>query len=75
MKRLNVPSKGVSMKIRIEINKEALVGLIADHINEQMGDGDFGFNLQDIKIETKSRQSYRSEWESADFRAVLETNW
>ena len=60
------------MKIRIEITKDALIGLVADHIEKQMGD--IGFNLSDIKIETRSKQNYRSEWESADFRAVLETN-
>jgi len=58
------------MRILIEIDKATLIGLVANYIEAQMGD--IHFNIDDIKIETRSKQNYRSEWEVADFRAVLE---
>ena len=60
------------MKIQITIDKRTLVGLVCGYIEKQMGD--IGFKVSDVKIETKSKQNYSSEWEIADFRAVLETD-
>ena len=57
------------MKVTIYITKEELKKLVINHIEQKL-QGDFDPNH--IKIETKSTQNYKSEWESADFRAIYE---
>ena len=58
------------MKIRIEIDADKLRRLVSDYIESVAGD--IPFSANDVRIEVKSRQNYRSEWESADFRAVID---
>ncbi|MGH9966558.1 MAG: hypothetical protein ACREBG_01825 [Pyrinomonadaceae bacterium] len=57
------------MKVRIEVSAEDLKSLVLKHIRN------LGISVSDlgsIKIETKSKQNYKAEWESADFCATYE---
>lgn len=58
------------MKLDIEINERVLKQLVLEHIKSKLGDN-LEIGLDDIKIETKSKQNYRSEWEESAFRATL----
>lgn len=60
------------MKLRIEIDEKTLKGLIQDYLNDQLGA--LNVRMEDVVIQTKSKQNYKSEWESAAFRAILEVN-
>ena len=46
-----------------------LEALVKDKLREKFGDS---FNQSNLKIETKSAQNYKSEWEQADYRAFYE---
>jgi hypothetical protein len=58
------------MKIHIEINEKELKDLVYQRISEILEGG--AVAKSQIRIEVKSKQNYNSEWESADFRAVIE---
>lgn len=58
------------MKVHIELSEKELRSLILSYIQEKMGDATI--KMEDIKIETKSTQNYKSEWENAAFRAIYE---
>ena len=60
------------MKIRIEITNAELTSLIMEHLSEKLG-SQFDPIRDDVRIEVKSKQNYKSEWESADFRAIYES--
>lgn len=61
------------MKLRIEVTQEELKQLVYDRMAQLLGE--VPFDPKDVKIETKSQQNYRSEWESnAGFRAVIEVS-
>ena len=55
------------MKIDIVLSEKDLQELVKEKI-ESMIDKDI--NSYDIKIEVKSKQNYKAEWESAAFRAT-----
>lgn len=55
--------------IRIEINEHALKTLVRNHLQEKLGN--ISLEDSDIDIQVKSKQNYRSEWEKAEFRAVV----
>jgi len=55
------------MKVEIELTEEDVKKLVLAEI--QRKSGDINLKLEDIKIEVKSKQNYKSEWEPADFRA------
>ncbi len=57
--------------MRIEISASDLKKLVLDYLREQLSEE---LNVENVKIETKSKQNYRSEWEQADFRCVYESN-
>lgn len=57
------------MKITVEIDEKMLRQLVLDRLSTML---EVPFKPEDVKIETKSKQNYRSEWESAAFRARLE---
>ncbi len=59
------------MKLRIEISDKDLKKLVVSYLNEQLGRD---LKLENVRIETKSKQNYKSEWEQADFRCVYESN-
>lgn len=54
--------------IKIEIDESTLKKLIKQYLEDQIGTS---IDEKDIKIETKSKQNYSSEWESAAFRASI----
>jgi hypothetical protein len=56
------------MKINIELNEDDLRSLILNHLQSRLGDINIDFSK--IKIEVKSKQNYKSEWEVAAFRAI-----
>lgn len=58
------------MKIEIEIDEKRLRELVLDEIHDKLGS--IAFTPDDVKIEVKSKQNYRSEWEPAKFRARIE---
>ena len=58
------------MKIHIEIDEERLRQLILEDLQSQLGE--LPIQLQNIVIEVKSAQNYRSEWEVAKFRAIYD---
>ena len=58
------------MKIHCEITEATLKQLIYSYMRQQLGDAGDNLRMQDIKIEVKSKQNYKSEWEQADFRAT-----
>ena len=64
----------MAMKVRIEINESTLRGIVQDYLCKQFESGSFIVKQADIRIEVKSKQNYKSEWESAGFRAVLEVD-
>lgn len=59
----------VSAKIQIEIDETTLKRLVRDYLGRQIG---AEISEKDIIIETKSKQNYKSEWESAAFRARVD---
>lgn len=59
------------MKIRIELGAEVLKELVQKHLNQMLGD--LSPETHDVRIEVKSKQNYKSEWEDAEFRAVYES--
>lgn len=59
------------MNLRIEINEQDLKSLVAVFIQEQTGQS---VSVENIKIEVKSKQNYKSEWEEAAFKAVYTKN-
>lgn len=57
------------MKIQVELDEAVLKTLVVGYLKEKLGE--IHFTEEDVKIQTKSKQNHRSEWESAAFRAVL----
>lgn len=57
------------MTIRVELTTEDLKRLVAEDIQKRVNTE---VNPKDIRIETKSTQNYKAEWETAVFRAVFE---
>lgn len=56
-------------KIEIEYDESALRELVLKDLQRTMPNVDFADS--DIKIEVKSKQNFRSEWEPASFRATV----
>jgi len=54
------------MKINIEFDEDELTRLIINKLEDILN---VTLTPEDIKIEVKSTQNYRSEWEKAKFRA------
>lgn len=57
--------------ITIEIDQRVLIDLVCSYIQEKTGNT---IEPSCVKIETKSKQNYRSEWERADFRATYSSS-
>lgn len=58
------------MKISVVIDASELRELVLAHLRAKLGD--VKLEARDVRIEVKSNQNYRAEWESAAFRAVVE---
>ena len=59
------------MKVKIELTTEDLKELVLNHLIDVLpADAD----PKAVRIEVKSKQNYKSEWESGEFRAVYEKN-
>jgi hypothetical protein len=58
------------MKLRIELTQDDLKRLVYTELESRLGD--FPLKPEHIKIETRSKQNYKSEWETAEYRAVYE---
>lgn len=56
------------MIVRIELSEKELRALVAQHLRDLLGD--IAPRQDDVRIEVKSKQNYKSEWEEAEFRAV-----
>lgn len=59
----------MSAKVQIEIDEATLKRLVHQYLERQVG---VSLEEKDIVIETKSKQNYKSEWESAAFRARVD---
>jgi hypothetical protein len=57
------------MKLTVTITREELKKIVVDKIKERFN-GDI--DPIHVQIETKSTQNYKSEWETADFRATYQ---
>ena len=58
------------MTVRIELSEVELRVLVKEHLANKLGD--IPLEDRDISIQVKSKQNYKSEWETAAFRAVVE---
>ena len=56
-------------RVNIEIDEATLKGLICDHLSKILGSE---VVEKDVKIQVKSKQNYRAEWETAQFRAWVD---
>lgn len=57
------------MNIEITLTEFDLKRLVADELQRRLGDTPLEAN--EVKIEVKSTQNYKSEWETANFRARI----
>jgi len=60
------------MKITIEMNEVALRDLVVNKLKSMLGTVEL--DEKKLRIEVKSKQNYKSEWEEAAFRAVYESH-
>jgi len=58
----------MAAQINILVDEETLRNLVHRWLCEQIG---AEIDIKDIKIEVKSNQNYKSEWEQASFRATV----
>jgi hypothetical protein len=58
------------MQIDIELTEQDLKKLVVEELRARLGDK-FSLTEKDVAIETKSKQNYKSEWETAAFRAKI----
>jgi restriction endonuclease Mrr len=58
------------MKIRVEINESQVKKLILDYLDNVLSVNTL--KSEDVIIEVKSKQNYKSEWEVANFRVTYE---
>lgn len=59
------------MKLSVTVDETELKNLVITHMREKLGNLDL--DEKQVRIETKSAQNWKSEWESgAGFRATYE---
>jgi len=54
------------MQVNVEMNEKDIRDAISDWIRKEVG---VSIYPQQVKIQVKSKQNYKSEWEEAAFRA------
>ncbi len=59
------------MKLKIEIDEATVKQLVLKYIQDKLGNVEL--IEKQVRIETKSKQNYRSEWEVAAYRAVYDS--
>ena len=59
------------MNITIEIDEQALKQLVVNELERRLGE--IIVCKEDVCIQVKSKQNYKSEWETASFRAVYKS--
>jgi len=57
------------MKIRAQLNSQEIYEAIAVYIGNKTG---ISINPKDISVQVKSKQNFKSEWETADIRCDFE---
>lgn len=57
------------MKVSVTLTEEDLQRLVYQELQERLGSIIFSSN--EVVIEVKSKQNYKSEWEPAAFRATV----
>lgn len=62
------------MKIQIELTEKELRALVLARLRDELGEAGGRLADKDVHIEVKSKQNYKSEWESAAFRARVEVD-
>jgi hypothetical protein len=60
------------MLVKIELSKEDVQLLVVQELQRRLGE--VTLQAGNVKIEVKSTQNYRSEWENADFRVSYTGN-
>lgn len=58
------------MNIEITLTEADLKKLVVEELQRRMGE--ISLEPSDVKIETKSAQNFKSEWETANFRARVQ---
>lgn len=53
------------MKINIELTEDECKKILCDYLIKETS---LDLNIKDLTFETKSKQNYKSEWETAAFR-------
>jgi len=56
------------IKLKVEIDENKLKSLVIDYLNQELS---LPVTEKDVLIQVKSSQNYKSEWESAQFRATI----
>jgi len=60
----------MSVQIHIEIDEKTLRALVKEHLQKTLGTCLVWDH--EIEIQVKSKQNFKSEWEKAAFRAVID---
>jgi hypothetical protein len=58
------------VKIRLEIDERTVRTLIENFLAGELGPNHY--DCDKIRIEVRSQQNYKAEWEKSDFRAIYE---
>ncbi len=56
-------------RIHIEIDDTKLKELVMHYLESILG---VDVDIKDVEIQVKSKQNYKSEWERAEFKAVVD---
>jgi hypothetical protein len=60
------------MKLKIELTTSDIKKLVTNELERRLGETPL--NIDKVNIETKSKQNYKAEWESAEYRVTYESD-